>query len=330
MGYLLDALTAQKLDNQRDVVRNERRQRYEVAPYGMAPKYLAEALYPDGHPYHHLTIGEHRDLEAASLDDVRAFFTRHYAPSNAALVVAGDVDPKEVRRLVDKWFGPLPRRERPKAVREVPMPVLEKERRLRAQDRVTLPRLYVYWHSPAMFRPGDAEMDLLAAVLGGKSGRLYKRLVYKDRVAQDVEVFQQSQLLSSRFGIMATAKEGKTADELLRAVDDELQRLRREPPTAEELGRAKNQREAAVVYELDPVPSRAEKLQQYLYFAGDPDYVSRDLDRYRRATPEAVRQALLTYVGPGRVVLSVEPGQAQRLLDGAGGPKEGAKKEGGK
>ena len=339
MGYLLDAFSKAKLDNQRDVVKNERRQRYEVAPYGMAPKYLAEALYPEGHPYHHLTIGEHRDLEAASEKDVRAFFTRFYAPSNAALVIAGDVDPREARRLVDKWFGPLPRREPPQALRQAPMPLLEREVRVRAQDRVTLPRVYVYWHSPAIYKPGDAELDLLADVLGGKGGRLYKRLVYKDRVAQDVDVFQQSQLLSSRFGIVAPAKEGRSEGERLRAIDDELARLRREPPTPDELTRARNQREAALVYELDPFGSRAEKLQQYLYFAGDADFVSRDLERFRKATPEALRQSMLTYLGAGRVVLSIVPGPAAGLLDGSeakeappkdGAKKDAAKKEGGK
>ncbi|MCS6915668.1 MAG: insulinase family protein [Myxococcota bacterium] len=313
MGFLLDALTQEKLDNQREVVRNERRQNYEVAPYGLAPRYLAEALYPEGHPYRHLTIGEHKDLEAATLDDVRTFFNRYYTPSNAVLVIAGDVDPKEARRLVDKWFGPLPRRERPPLVRQWAMPVLTQERRVEATDRVSLPRLYVVWHSPARFHPGDAELDLLARVLGGKEGRLYRRLVYQDRLAQEVEVFQQSQLLSSRFGIVATAREGKRPEELLQAIDDELHQLRRSPPSQQEMERARNQIEAALLFDLDELGGfrgRAEMLQQYFYYAGDPDYLARDLERYRRATPQTVHQALLTYLGPGRVVLTISPGPA--------------------
>jgi zinc protease len=333
MGFLLPTLSREKLDNQRDVVRNERRQRYEIMPYGLVPKYLAEALYPEGHPYHHITIGDHKDLEAANLEDVRAFFQRFYVPSNASLVIAGDTTPGEARQLVEHWFGTLPRREAPKTVtaRDVPMPVLTGERVVTASDRVTLSRLYLAWHTPAMYRPGDAEMDLLASILGGKSGRLYRRLVYQERIAQDVEVRQQSAMLSSRFVIIATAKEGRSPAELQRVIDDELGKLRRDPPTDAELERARSEREADLIYELESVGGfggRAEKLQEYLAYAGDPDYLARDLARYRGATPEGVRQALQTYLGPGRVVLSITPGDRPAITstsEGRASDQAGAK-----
>jgi zinc protease len=310
MGFLLDAVTRDKLDNQRDVVRNERRQSYENRPYGMAAKAIAEGVFPPTHPYHWLTIGEHADLEAASLDDVRAFYLAYYAPSNATLVVAGDVEAAEVRRLVDKYFGELPSGARPSATPRPPLPRLDGEKRAALTDRVSLERLYLVWPTPALFQPGDAELDLLAQVLGGKSGRLYQRLVYQLRIAQSVEVEQASSLLASTFEVVVTLKTGHHAAEALPIVDEELARVRREPVAARELEKAQNHVEGEIYYRLMPVggfSGRADQLARYAFYAGDPGYLERDLARYRDARGEALRDAAATHLGAGRLVLTVTP-----------------------
>src|SRR5262249_25221508 len=213
MGYLLATLTKEKLDNQRDVVRNEKRQNYDNRPYGLAPKAIFENIYPPDHPYHHLTIGEHADLERATLEDVQAFFKKHYAPSNASIAIAGDVDLATIKRLCEKYFGSLPspapaRDDAARARKPPPPPVLRQGKRVQLEDRVSLERVWLVWPTSPMFAPGDAELDLLASVLGSKSGRLYKRLVYDTRLAQTVEVGQQTAPLSSLFQVVVTLKPG--------------------------------------------------------------------------------------------------------------------------
>jgi zinc protease len=311
MGFLLQTLTQEKLDNQRDVVRNERRQSYENQPYGMASMSLFENLFPPNHPYHHLPIGAHADLESASLDDVRAFFKRYYAPANASLAIAGDVDTATVKRLVEKYFAPRPS---PSALQEAhaapPMPRLTAEKRVQLSDRVSLERVYLVWLSAPQFAPGDAELDLLAQILGSKSGRLYKRLVYENRLAQSVQVSQSSQPWASMFQIIVTAKPGHRAAEIVPIVDEEVARVRNELVSAAELERAKNQFESSFFYGLMSVGGfggRADQLNEYSYFAGDPGYLDKDLQRYRDASAESVRAWAQKTMGPGRVVLTVSP-----------------------
>lgn len=311
MGFLLTTLTKEKLDNQRDVVRNEKRQNYDNRPYGLAPKAIYENVYPPSHPYHHLTIGEHEDLERATVEDVKAFFRKYYAPVNATLAIAGDVDAATVKTLVEKYFGPLPRALPPDRPQKAPPPPkLTAEKRVQLDDRVALERVWYVWPSPPLFAGGDAELDLLASVLGGKSGRLYKRLVYESRIAQSVEVAQASAPLSSIFQIVVTLKPGHTAAEAQPIVDEEVARARKELVTARELDKAKNEYEAQFVYALMSVGGfggRADILNRYDYFAGDAGYIDRDLERYRGATAEAVRDAAQRTLGAGRVVVTVSP-----------------------
>ncbi len=193
MGFLLPAMTQQKLDNQRDVVKNERRQSYENRPYGLAWETMFAALFPPDHPYHWPVIGSMEDLSAASLEDVQEFFKRYYAPNNASLCIGGDVDIKEAKQWVEKYFGEIPRG--PEVEEIIPgSPELKEPKRLLLEDQVQLPRLYLSWHSPALYRDGDSEMDILASVLSrGKSSRLYRKLVYEKKIAQDVSAFQYSQ-----------------------------------------------------------------------------------------------------------------------------------------
>ena len=309
MGHLLPALTAARFENQRDVVLNERRQNYENRPYGLATMATVAALYPSDHPYHWLTIGSPDDLRAASLDEVRAFFERYYHPGNASLAVAGDVSEVEALDLVDAYFGEIPAGPPVDAVRaeaSLAAPV-----RLLLEDRVELPRLYLAWHSPAMFHPGDAELDLLADVLtNGKTSRLYHALVYTRRIATEVAAFQNSRELAGFFQVIATAAPGHTLGELERAIDEEIERLAGAGPDASELERSLTQAEAQFVYRLQTVGGfggKSDQLNAYNVFLGEPGFFEQDLARYRAATTESLRDAARTTLGAPRVTLSVVP-----------------------
>jgi zinc protease len=310
MGFLLPALTRENLDNQREVVRNERRQNYEMRPYGLAWKTLLENLWDPGFPYHWMTIGSHEDLEAATLDDVKEFFERWYGPENAVLAIAGDVDAGRALALAERWFGgipggPKPSRERPEAA------PLAQERRTTMEDDVQLPRLYVAWRSPAMFAPGDAALSALGQVLSdGKSARLVKRLVMDEQIAQDVSAGQVSQALASMFLVVATPKPGVSLERLEREIGEELARIAKEPPSAEELERAKNKIEAGAVFGLERVGGfggRAATLADYYLRAGDPGYLDEDLARFRALVPSDLSEAAGRWLGAGRIVLSVVP-----------------------
>ncbi len=315
MGWLLPTLDQAKLDNQRSVVRNERRQNYEMAPYGLAGDRLMANLWDPAFPYHWLTIGSHEDLERASLEDVREFFQAWYGPGNAVLAIAGDFEPAEAKRLVQKWFGPIPARNPPARTVPTPLPITA-EKRVTMPDRVQLPRLFMAWQTPKLYAPGDAALDVLSDVLsGGKSGRLTARLEIKERIAQDVSAGQVSQAYASFFVVDATPKPGVSLERLEKAIDEELARLAATPPTAEEFERARNKIEAAAVFRLEPVGGfggRAAALAHYYVRTGDPGYLERDLQRYRSLTPEDVSAAVRTFLrNDARVVLEVVPGAAE-------------------
>jgi zinc protease len=308
MGFLLATLTKEKLDNQRDVVRNEKRQSYDNRPYGMAPKAIFENLYPPSHPYHHLTIGEHEDLERATVEDVSAFFQKYYSPANATLAIAGDVDVATAKRLCEKYFGSLPSVAAPERGKKLPpQPLLTAEKRVQLEDRVSLERVYIVWPSPAMFASGDAELDLLGTVLGSKSGRLYKKLVYDARLAQSVEAAQESGPLSSLFQVVVTLKPGHKAAEVLPLVDEEIARARNEAISAAELDKARNDYESKFIFGLTSGQRRAETLNTYAYYAGDAGFIDKDLARYRSASADAVRDWAKKTLGPGRVIVTVSP-----------------------
>jgi zinc protease len=327
MGFMLDGITQDKLDNQRDVVRNERRQNYENRPYGMAPRAIHEALYPETHPYHWLTIGEHADLEKASLDDVKEFFRTWYTPANASLAIVGDVKVAEARKLAEQYFGDLPSHQPPKHAEADPV-ALAQDKRVHLDDKVSLERLYYTWPSPAAYAAGDAELDLLATVLGSKSGRLYKRLVYETQVAQSVEVGQGSQRLGSTFGIWVTAKPGHNASELEKLVDEEIAALLGPRPVTEaELARAKNAWEASFVYALQGFGGfggRSARLSDYLAFTGRADYLDKDLQRYYDATPASVAKEAKEVLSKHKVILTVTPkADVQAAKPGSGAGKAG-------
>jgi zinc protease len=283
-------MTQEKLALQQSVVREERRQNYEIAPYGPAELAIYENMYPRGHPYRHSVIGTHEDIQAATVQDVKDFHRRFHVPNNAALVVAGDFDPVEVRPLIARLFGSLPRGEDPHRPL-VPAVDLGAHKRVTVVDgNVELPRLDFCFHSPAFFAEGDAVLDLVAAVLTeGKTSRLYKRLVVDTSLATSVSAWQGSAQLGSIFQISVTAAPGASLQALEKAVWEEVERLAREEPRTEELQRPVNRIETQKVASLESLAQRADLLNHYLYWLGEPDGVARDLERYRRTTVHDVK-----------------------------------------
>ena len=311
MAYLLDVVSPALVDGQRDVVKNERRQSYENRPYGMASLELDRMLWPAGHPYSWPTIGEMEDLTAASQDDVVAFFKTYYAPNNASLSIAGDIDLNRTQALVEKWFGEIPRGPAVPPIAPPPAQLTEVKRKT-LTDQVRLPRLYLAWLTPRIYAPGDATLDLLSSVLaGGKNSRLYKRLVYDTQMAQDVSAFQQSGMLGSSFLITATARPGHTAEEMQQAIDEELDRLRREPPDAREVQRGINQVEASFYRRMERVGGfggKADQLNAYFVAGGGPDFFAEDLARYTSLAASDIQAAAIQWLpGDRRVELVVMP-----------------------
>ncbi|HJR58411.1 MAG TPA: pitrilysin family protein [Vicinamibacterales bacterium] len=323
MGYLLPALTEAKFSNQRDVVLNERRQNYENRPYGLAGMALVSELYPAEHPYHWLTIGAAEDLRAAHMDDVRAFFQTYYHPRNASLALAGDVDVEDALRLADHYFGSLPPGLKPGPVTPPAPPPRSRETRLVLEDRIELPRLYLAWHSPNLFAADDAELDLVADVLaGGKTSRLYRALVYEQRVATEVAASQNSRELSGYFQVVATAAPGRTLAEVEAAISLEMQRVRADGPTPGEIERGVAQAEAHFISRLQTVGGfggKSDQLNAYNVFLGDAAFFDRDLARYRRADAAGLTRAANQWLAPEqRVALSVVPrGKPELALDGS-------------
>src|SRR5438876_116484 len=316
MGYLLDSMTPKTVDAQRDVVKNERRQSYENRPYGMAELTLGEMLYPEGHPYHWPVIGYMDDLTAASYEDVVGFFKKYYTPSNSSLVVAGDIDPVETKKLVEKWFGDVKAAPAPEPM-TIPGAVLTGVQKKTITDRVQLPRLYLAWVTPRHFEPGDSALDLVADVLaGGKNSRLYKRLVYDMQIAQDVSASQGSAQVSSQFEIVATPRPGHTVDELKKVIDEEIERLQRDEPGTHELERSINQIEASFFNRMERVGGfggKGDQLNAYFTYTGIPDWFNEDLARYRAQSPSDIRAAAAQFLPiDRRVELTVMPEAAPK------------------
>jgi zinc protease len=310
MGFLLPEITPEKVDIQRGVVQNERRQSYENQPYGLAEENILSRLYPEGHPYRWPVIGSMADLSAASIEDVREFFKTYYAPNNATMVIAGDIDPKRARTLMEQYFGDLPRG--PKITRRAaPDFTLAQDVHGTLEDRVQLPRVYHAWHSTRAFAADDAALQTLGDVLaGGKSSRLYKRLVYELQIASQVAAYQDAGKLDGKFVVFATARPGHTLDELQKVIDEEIARLAAEGPTARELERSKNSTEAQFIGAMEQVGGfggKANQLNYYNYFVGEPDGFQKDLARYQAVTAQDVQRVAKQYLGGKRVVLSVVP-----------------------
>jgi zinc protease len=326
MGYLLDALDQKALANQQDVVRNERRETMENRPYGVVDEAVFHALFPEGHPYRPAIMGSHADIQSARLADVRDFFKHYYRPNNATLVIAGDFDPANARRLVQKYFGPLKRGpDVPKP--SIATPPIVGERRLTVTDQIELPRVDIAWLTPPAFAPDDAELKIAAEILaGGKSSRLYKKLVYDLQLAQSVSADQDDYAQTSIFGVEALARPGHTNPELEGAIDAELSLLAKDGPTQAEVDRARNGIERRMFEGLEKVGGnggRANRLNYYNQYTGDPGYLPKDIERYRRVTPDDVRRVVVKWLPKNaRLVVDAERGEKKLAPDLPAQPAE--------
>ena len=313
MGYLIDKVDQPSLSNQQDVVRNERRQSVENQPYGLAEETLVQTLFPPKHPYYGNVIGSHEDIQAAKLDDVRRFFRQYYAPNNASLAIVGDFEPAQAKALVQKYFGTLKRGSAVPPIKAA-TPKITSERRKTVTARVELPRVYMAWITSPILKPGDADADIAANILGGgRSSRLYKKLVYEKQIAQTVSATQQSLILGSVFQIEATARPGHTVDELEKAIDEELAAFRSKPAEASEIERSRNRIETSIIGGLEVLGGFggvADRLNSYNHYLGTPDYLEKDVQRYRAVTPASVQAFAKDQLAQtSRVVLHVTPGQ---------------------
>jgi zinc protease len=320
LATLPEAMTQAKVDLQREVVKNERREGYENRPYGRVDLVLQELLYPPSHPYHHPVIGSHADLSAAGVADVKAFFRAYYVPANASLVVSGDFDAAATRRLVEKYFAWMPRAPRPPHASPPPAH-LARPVRARFDDDVSAPRVVLAWLSPPEMEPGDAECDLLAALLGkGQSSRLYRALVHDQRIAQSVEVEQDSGRYGSQLIVTVTAQPGHDAGELERAVDAELRALQTSPPDAGELERARAAVEVDTLREIESPARLADQLNYFEYRFGDPAQLEQQLlARYDRVTPAGLASwAARVLAAPRATVVVVPRDRARGNAAGAG------------
>ncbi|MBA3557575.1 MAG: insulinase family protein [Gemmatimonadaceae bacterium] len=318
MGFLLPTMDMQKLDLQRDVVKNERRQGVDNVPYGRAFEVIGAAMYPKDHPYSWPVIGSMADLSAATLEDVKQFFRTYYAPNNASITIAGDFNRDSTKAWIERYYGDIPRGP---ALPERPAPgaiSMASDTFLVLEDRVQLPRLYNTWHSVKYFHEDDGTLDILAYVLAGdKNSRLYKRLVYDMQVAQDVSAFQNSGRLVGQFWVIVTPKPGESPARMAQLVNEEVQRVVNEGITERELTRAQNTIRARFLDRLAGVRNKAALLNTYNYFVGTPEYVQKDAARYDRVTAEDVKRVASNYLGKKKVVLTIVPlGKTDLMVKG--------------
>ncbi|HJU69995.1 MAG TPA: pitrilysin family protein [Gemmatimonadaceae bacterium] len=308
MGWLLPTMDQAKLDVQRDVVKNERRQRVDNVPYGRAFETMLAAVFPAGHPYSWSTIGSMTDLSAASLEDVTQFFRTYYAPNNATLAIAGDFNRDSVKVWVQRYFGEIPRGPAMPARPSVTQVTIPKDTFLVLEDKVQLPRVYYAWPSVKAFHADDGSLDLLAYVLAGdKNSRLYKRLVYEMQVAQDVNAFQMSGRLDGMFSVAVTPKPGQSPARMAQLVNEEIRKLSAQGVTERELARAQNTYRAQFLDRLTSVNGKADQLNFYDYYAGTPDYVRQDAARYDAVTAADIQRVARDYLGKPKVILTVVP-----------------------
>ena len=308
MGFLPPAITQEKLDVQRDVVKNERRQRLDNQPYSKAYELTLTALYPPDHPYSWSVIGSMEDLSAASLDDIKEFFHTYYVPNNASLVIAGDLNPAQAKEWVEKYFGSLPPGAPIDRTKQW-VPQLDGVKRIEAKDRVSLARYHSIWPTAPTYARGDAEMDLFANILGsGKTSRLYQALVHDQQIAQDVSAYNSGGELSGSLNIEVTVKEGHTLDEIERAVDAVLADLLKDGITPVELKNAQTVYEAGYIRSLQRTLVRAIRLNNYNVMLGDPGRFQWDLDRFTNATVASVMAEARKWIDLSRrVIVNITP-----------------------
>ncbi|MBL92422.1 MAG: peptidase M16 [Myxococcales bacterium] len=331
LGWLMESVDQAKLDEQREVVKNERLQRVDNQPYGLAQEKMWQAMFLPSHPYYGRVIGSMSDLDAATMDDVKDFFGRYYAPSNMTLTVAGNFDVTHAKNLIEKYFATIPAGPKPDYP-NIPKPSLSEEVRVVHYETLgKLPRVMVSYFTPPFLQPGDAEMDILAHVLAGtKTGRLRKHLMELEERAQSVHVYQQSMQNVSVFTIDVVLRAGESPEQVLGVIDSRLSELYDLPPEEEEIARAIATIETDKVFGLQALggnSGRAEQLQRFNHYTGEPDGLAADLERYRNVTSEKIIQMMEIYLTPkSRGVLFALPKSADDLKE----IKSGFKKSGSK
>jgi zinc protease len=311
LGGLLEAMTQEKLDNQRDVVKNERRQRVDNQPYGTAFEKITQIMYPKGHPYNWTTIGSLEDLQAASMEDVKSFFRQYYVPNNAILVLSGDFDEAQARSMIEKHFGPIERGGDIKRPNNR-MPKLEKEIRTTVEDAVPLERRYLVWHGVPAYAPDEPALDILRFILSsGRTSRLQSRLLYEKEMVSQVTAAKSSAEIGGTFQIVATARPNVKLDDIEKEIDAEVARIKADPPGAEEMARALNSIESETVFGLQTVLQKAGQMTTFAGYLGNPNWFQNDLDRYRSVTPADVTRVANKYLTPNRLVLSYVPSKGE-------------------
>jgi zinc protease len=309
MGFLLPALSQAKLDNQRDVVKNERRQRVDNQPYGQASEKISAALYPPDHPYHHSVIGSMADLSAASLSDVSAFFRTYYAPNNAMLAIAGDFKTEDAKALVEKYFGTIP--SGPKVPKLTPRATtLSGPKHLSMTDRVALARVELEWPTVERGHADEPALDVLASILGqlNKENRLYRPLMYDKQLAAQAGAFHRSEALAGTFAVTISARKGESLDSLVAIADAEIERLKNDGVTESEVAKVQNNRESRLITSLEGAGRTANLLNQYNFYDGDPLGFGGELKKLFAVTPQDVKRVANTYLTPNRVRMDVTPG----------------------
>jgi zinc protease len=321
LGGLLPAMTQEKLDNQRDVVKNERRWSVDNQPYGSWDEKLQGLLFPEDHPYHHSTIGSMEDLDAASLDDVREFFAAHYAPNNAVLTIAGDFEAGPALEMVEKHFGPIPANPKiPDAPSTSVDPIIGSEVREVVPDRVPLPRIYGAYRMPTFGTDGFNALEVAVDLLGsGRASRLYRALVREQQLAQDVTTFAFPVIGGAAiFTIWATARPGVAHEKLETALWGEVDRLTADGPTGDELERVRNLHAAGVESSLERISERADRLSMYACLFDEPERINTEVTRYEAVDGGRVREAMSASLRPdNRVVLIYVPAESPESSEAA-------------
>ncbi len=307
MGYFIPALTQEKLDNQKNVVKNERLERYDNQPYGLAWELITSKLFPDGHPYSWPTIGFLQDITSYTLEDVAGFFRNYYSPSNACLAVTGDFDSSQAKSLIEKYFGKI----EPYGNGKLPalkLSELKENIFLTHKDNVQLERIYLTWHSDKAYGDDDAALDILSDILSGsKSSRLYKNLVFDKEIAQDVTAYQFSGKLSGFYTIIATAKPGVNLNILKEEISKEIDKLISKGVTEKELIRSKNGIKSNFIYSMQNLDSLADQLNSYNFFLNEPNSFNFDLKRYEKVENEKLKSVTKKYFTEPYVELHIIP-----------------------
>jgi zinc protease len=307
MGFFLEALDQVKLDNQKSVVLNERLERYDNQPYGLAWEKLISNLYPENHPYSWPTIGYYKDIESYTLEDVRLFFQQYYSPSNATVVIAGNFKVDKTKSLIEKYFGDI-KNNGDSATLNFRSIQQDNNKFLSFEDKVNLERIYLAWHSQNAFHVDDAALDILSDLLAGsKNARLTRRLVFELEIAQDVNTMQFSGKYGGHFMIVATAKPGKTLDEIKKIIFEEISILTKENIFLRELERSKNVIKSNFVYSLQNIDTVADMLNLYNFYLAEPNSFNFDLDRYNNVNEEDIKEVTNRYLQNNYVELRIVP-----------------------